>query len=130
MTSEAISGPEIELRKYRGHPLLINFWAVDCAPCVREFPLLKAAILKKSDLPIVGVNVMDRKEEAQAFIEEQDATWPSIWDPDGSIAGENFRVTVLPVTLAVGRNFTLVDRIFGEVDKNRLESMIEAIYQS
>lgn len=127
--SEAVEGPEIELERFRGSPLLINFWASGCVPCQKEFPLLKGVLERHSDLPIVGINVMDRKEAAAQFIDQSDATWPSIWDPDGSIAAK-FRVRVLPVTYAVGRDFTLVDRRFGELDRIRLDSMVDAILRS
>lgn len=127
--SEAVEGPEIELERFRGSPLLINFWASGCVPCQREFPLLKGVLERHSDLPIVGINVMDRKEAAAEFIDKTDATWPSIWDPDGSISAK-FRVRVLPVTYAVGRDFTLVDRRFGELDRIRLDSMVDAILRS
>lgn len=127
--SEAVEGPEVDLERFRGSPLLINFWASGCVPCQREFPLLKGVLERHSDLPIVGVNVMDRKEAAAQFIDQSDATWPSIWDPDGSISAK-FRVRVLPVTYAVGRNFTLIDRRFGELDRIRLDSMVDAILRS
>ncbi len=127
--SEAVEGDPIDLASFRGHPLIVNFWSSTCAPCVHEFPLFKGAIDRHSDLPIVGINVLDRKPDAAAFLKKQDATWPSIWDPDGSIAAK-FQVRVLPVTYAVGRNFTLLDRLFGEIDRNRLDSMVEAVYKS
>jgi len=33
-------GGEIALADFRGRPLLVNFWATWCPPCVREMPLL------------------------------------------------------------------------------------------
>lgn len=35
-------GGELALARFRGRPLLINFWATWCPPCVRELPLLDA----------------------------------------------------------------------------------------
>ncbi|HVL90592.1 MAG TPA: redoxin domain-containing protein [Actinomycetota bacterium] len=127
--SEAVEGPEIKLEQYRGHPFVLNFWASTCEPCRREFPLLRGLIERHSDLPIVGVDVMERKEPAAEFARSQDATWPSIWDPDGSISAK-FRVRVLPVTYAIGRNFKLVDRHFGELTRERLDQMVDAMLKS
>lgn len=35
-------GGELALAEFRGQPLLLNFWATWCAPCVKEMPLLDA----------------------------------------------------------------------------------------
>lgn len=34
------AGGEVGLAQFQGRPLLINFWATWCAPCVREMPAL------------------------------------------------------------------------------------------
>lgn len=33
-----LSGNNIELTKYQGKPLVVNYWATWCAPCLKEFP--------------------------------------------------------------------------------------------
>ncbi|TNM50869.1 TlpA family protein disulfide reductase, partial [Streptomyces sp. NP160] len=33
-----LKGNKIELAKYQGKPLVVNYWATWCAPCHKEFP--------------------------------------------------------------------------------------------
>lgn len=39
---ERPEGGELALAPLRGQPLILNFWATWCAPCVKEMPLLNA----------------------------------------------------------------------------------------
>ncbi|MCU0762608.1 MAG: TlpA family protein disulfide reductase [Hydrogenophaga sp.] len=39
---EGPSGEAVRLADWRGKPLLVNFWATWCPPCVHELPLLNA----------------------------------------------------------------------------------------
>ncbi len=51
-----------KLSDWRGHPLLVNFWATWCAPCRREIPLLEKLLAQgpADHLTIVGIAVDDR----------------------------------------------------------------------
>lgn len=36
------SGEELEMAAWRGRPLLVNFWATWCPPCIEELPMMEA----------------------------------------------------------------------------------------
>jgi len=54
-----ISGEAIKLSDLRGKVVLLDFWAVDCDPCIRSFPELRELHEKYHDkgLEIVGVTM-------------------------------------------------------------------------
>jgi thiol-disulfide isomerase/thioredoxin len=54
-------GRSISLRGQLGHPVLINFWATWCPPCVDEVPSLEdlARRIDGSDLRLLAVSVDD-----------------------------------------------------------------------
>lgn len=54
-------GMQRKLSSWRGHPLIVNFWATWCEPCRREIPLLESLRRKATDhLEVVGIAVDDR----------------------------------------------------------------------
>ncbi|MDF2745636.1 MAG: alkyl hydroperoxide reductase/Thiol specific antioxidant/Mal allergen, partial [Actinomycetia bacterium] len=73
-----LDGAEVDLAALRGRPVVVNFWATWCEPCVREFPLLRSAAAdhRGRRLVVVGVLTGDRPAAARAFVRRHRATWP------------------------------------------------------
>jgi thiol-disulfide isomerase/thioredoxin len=81
-------GVEHRLSELRGAPVVINFWASWCGPCLRELPRLEQA-RAAAGVPFVLVN-LDRQRDPEGAVA---AAWsppalPTTWvlGPDGAVA--------------------------------------------
>jgi thiol-disulfide isomerase/thioredoxin len=64
-------GGELVMAELRGRPLLVNFWATWCPPCIRELPELdRFASSHDKQLRVVGLAV-DSLGPVQEFLKKQ-----------------------------------------------------------
>lgn len=89
-----------------GRPIVINFWAEWCAPCIAEMPTLEQASLDNAGVRFVGINEMDASEQAEAMAEKTGITYQWFLDPDGSFAAAS-RTINLPTTLLLRADGTV-----------------------
>ena len=65
-----LDGEQQSIQSWPGKPLLINFWATWCGPCLREIPMLKELQASHSDLQVVGIAI-DKPDLVAKFAAEQ-----------------------------------------------------------
>jgi cytochrome c biogenesis protein CcmG/thiol:disulfide interchange protein DsbE len=105
LTLLALDGPPISLAALRGHPVILNFWASWCIPCRDEAPLLEDTWrdFRAQGLLVIGVDTQDLEAPARAFLHEFHITYPTLRDPDGSVA-RRFGATGVPETFFIERD--------------------------
>lgn len=66
----SVDGQPVRLANFRGRPLLINFWATWCPPCVTEMPVIDGFYQQvgRSKLNILGLAV-DQREAVKRFLQ-------------------------------------------------------------
>ncbi|HEV2784889.1 MAG TPA: TlpA disulfide reductase family protein [Solirubrobacteraceae bacterium] len=102
------------LASLEGHPVVVNQWASWCGPCRHEFPFFARAVRRHGDrVAFLGIDYMDSRDAAQAFIEEQPPGFPSIFDRDGTAARAAGGGGVMPTTLFIGPDGKLRHRKLG-----------------
>lgn len=97
--------------------MIVNFWASWCTPCRDEFPLFKerlASLGPADGLVIVGVLYKDQASLADKFTTEFGATWPTVTDPNGTLAAA-YRVAAPPQTYFIDKDGVLRGMQIGEV---------------
>jgi cytochrome c biogenesis protein CcmG/thiol:disulfide interchange protein DsbE len=123
-----LDGRQVDLAALRGRPVVVNFWATWCEPCVREFPLLRQAAASHGPdgLAVVGVLSGDRPAAARAFVRRHGATWPVGIDPDAATAGA-WGAVGLPHTWFVRPDGTLASHQLGELTRASLDRQLAEI---
>ncbi len=109
------SGQQITLSKYRGRPLIVNFFASWCVPCKTETPLLaKFYRTQKGKVALVGLDENDAVGNATTFTQKERVGYPVGFDPAGT-AATAYGVNALPQTFFLNARHEIVDRVFGQV---------------
>ena len=69
---ERPDGRPLDMAAFRGRPLLLNFWATWCPPCVKELPLIDQFQREQRERgwQVVGLAV-DRRAPVLAFLQQQ-----------------------------------------------------------
>jgi thiol-disulfide isomerase/thioredoxin len=72
-----VTGKQVPLAQYKGKPLVVNFWATWCPPCVDEMPELNALQqeLGVEKVRIVGIGI-DSPSNIADFAEKQKISYP------------------------------------------------------
>lgn len=121
------TGQPRSLSEWRGRPLLINFWATWCAPCVREMPDLNRvrSELSERDLEVLGI-ALDRPDAVVKFLRDVPVDYPILLD-DGRVAGVLSRLGnssgSLPFTVLVDRNGRVRERHLGALPHQELREL-------
>jgi peroxiredoxin len=73
-----MNGADVKLSDYRGRPLIVNFWFVDCPPCRKEVPIFVDLVKKYGEkgFTILGLSVEDTPEAMRKFAEEFQVNYP------------------------------------------------------
>jgi len=124
LTLKAPDGKQISLDSFRGKPVLIDFWATWCAPCVKAMPKLADLYQQTRDKGLVLLTI-DLDEDAKAatdFLTKHHYAWVNFHD-DGDAKkafGEHFGI---PRTILIDVTGKIVYDSSGDNDDQLLAAV-------
>ncbi|WP_298192874.1 TlpA disulfide reductase family protein [Novosphingobium sp.] len=94
----------LDLAKYRGKVVYVDFWASWCGPCKLSFPFMQqlAARYPAGDVAVVTINLDRQRGAAEAFLRQVRSTLPVVYDPAGNLAS-TWKVADMPTSLVFDR---------------------------
>jgi thiol-disulfide isomerase/thioredoxin len=120
---------QVPLSAYAGRPVLMNFWASWCAPCVREMPLLESLHQRHPDLVLLGMAV-DTKPNVLRFLEKVQVSYPLLLTGTQGIAlmrELGNKGGGLPFTVLFDRQGRVAGAVVGELKPEDIEAQLKQI---
>lgn len=125
-------GNDVKLSDYRGRPLIVNFWFIDCPPCRKEVPALVELVKKYGDrgFTVLGLSVQDSPEALRTFAEEFSINYPLFVAKDRDDITEAYRATfAYPVSWFVRRDGTVFLKHLGTGTAEWFDTQVRAILE-
>jgi thiol-disulfide isomerase/thioredoxin len=125
MTFERPEGGELDMASLRGGPLLLNFWATWCAPCIKEMPLLDQFHRSQQarGWHVVGMAI-DSRAPVREYLERLPMSFPiTLAGPGGVALTRAFGNSHgnLPFSVVFDRAGRVMATKLGAVDPSELE---------
>jgi peroxiredoxin len=125
ITYQTFDGETASLSDYTGRPLVVNFWASWCAPCITEMPAFEQVHQQMGDeVAFLGLDVQDTLEDGQQFADRTGVTWDLGRDPDGTLVRQLGGIG-MPTTVLIDADGVVQEINTGELDAEELTSLIE-----
>mgnify|MGYP005636974773 CR=1 FL=1 len=124
--TRTFDGEPISLEKFRGKPIVLNFWASWCIACKTEARILEAAHqhFTPKGAVFIGIAINDTREASLKFIRRYGKTYllaPDVKTGDISL---DYGVTAVPETFMIDKNGFIQNKIMGAVTMNILAEFL------
>ena len=122
-----LRGGRVRLADLRGRPVVLNFWASWCPPCLAEMPEFQRVHRRLGDrVAFLGVNQRDQAQAAERLARSSGVTYPLALDAAGR-AFDAFGGLGMPTTVLIGADGTVADIVSGQLDETLLRERIRSV---
>ena len=128
-TVHDLDGNEVSLSDMRGRPVIVNFFATWCGPCMSEMPHLEKVYDEMKDrIVFMAVDLTDgveeTKKDVEKFLGENGYDIPVYLD-DMLDTAVKYRVTSIPTTLFIGSGGELKGSATGAMSEELFRNYIK-----
>ena len=118
-----------ELVSEKNQPLVVNFWATWCAPCLEELPMFESVHNRIGhEVTFLGINVSDSPTKANELIADAGISYQMGRDPEGNFL-VGLGIVGLPATVFIDSEGTIVDVHMGQISDADLDKKISWVHK-
>jgi len=121
---------QIELKKYRGQIVYLDFWASWCQPCRKSFTWMNKmqSLYGAEGFKVVAVNLDESRAKADKFLQQIPANFDVAFDPQGNTA-EAYQVKAMPSSYIINKQGKVIHANLGfrGNDEDMLEKKIRTL---
>ena len=119
-----LDGEATEMHAFLGRPLVVNFFAETCPPCIREMPAFDTVFGEVADeVNFLGVSEDATAAAGQRIVEATEIGYAVVWDADGS-ALMALQAMGLPTTAFVDGSGEVLELHTGEMSADELRERL------
>jgi len=120
-----INGQKFILEELKGKIVVINFWFVECKPCVKEIPELNKLVEKFKDQGVIFLGIATNdKEQIYSFLQHTSFLYNII--PKGSDIADLYKINTYPCHIVIDKNSTIVHHTTG-LESNTIRNLSRKI---
>lgn len=128
---EKPEGGTLAMEAFRGKPLLVNFWATWCPPCIEELPLIDAFYKQNSSksFQVIGLAV-DQPSQVRRYLTQKPLQFPNgLAGFVGTELGKSLgnEAGVLPYSVLFDAKGSLLMKKAGKLDQKDLDSWLQKV---
>ena len=123
-----LDGTSWTLSALRGHPVVLNYWATWCSPCVEENPALQRAAKRYTadGVMFFGVLYGDEPSRAKQYLARSPSVYPTLVDPEQRSLID-YAVGGVPETFFIAKDGSIARKVVGVVTLDVLVETLESL---